>query len=179
MRPATRVESQSAWRHRTAWCGGAVEKFLSYSYHVPYCVPYWTPATYWVMLRCCLTGQVTDGTQVQRLMERLASFFVVPMVLPCKSGRVAIELALRALGVSAGAEVVVPTFCCSSVIPPIVAVGAIPVLADVGNALHLTPETVEAALSSVPPAPVRRSGSSRHRIPPAVAPLGRRRSGVG
>ena len=43
---------------------------------------------------------------------------------------------------------IVPTFCCTSIIPPITAVGAVPVLADIGENLTLTPETVEAAISS-------------------------------
>ena len=44
-------------------------------------------------------------------------------------------------------EVVIPTFCCSAVVPPIVAVGALPVLADVGPELNLTVETVDAVLT--------------------------------
>ena len=65
----------------------------------------------------------------------------------CGSGSLALEIALRACGVREGDEVIVPTFCCTSVIPPIVAVGARPVLADVGEELNITAETVEAALT--------------------------------
>jgi len=72
----------------------------------------------------------------------------VPAVIACGSGRAAIELALRATGVQAGAEVIVPTFCCTSVVAPILAVGAVPVLADVGDELNLTPQTVAAAFTS-------------------------------
>jgi dTDP-4-amino-4,6-dideoxygalactose transaminase len=100
------------------------------------------------MIRCFLRKEVIDGPDVDRLMERLKQFFSVPAVIPCRSGRVAIELALRAFGVSEGDEVAVPTFCCTSVILPILAVGAIPILTDVGEELSLTPETLAAALSS-------------------------------
>ena len=65
----------------------------------------------------------------------------------CGSGSLALEIALRACGVREGDEVIVPTFCCTSVIPPIVAVGARPVLADIGEELNITAETVEAALT--------------------------------
>lgn len=92
--------------------------------------------------------QVIDGPDVDHLMERLKQFFSVPAAIPCRSGRVAIELALRASGVSEGDEVAVPTFCCTSVIPPILAVGAIPILTDVGEGLSLTPEMLDSALSS-------------------------------
>jgi dTDP-4-amino-4,6-dideoxygalactose transaminase len=88
-----------------------------------------------------------SGPDVQRLEERLATLFSTPSAVACNSGRAALELALRATGVGAGDEVVVPTFCCTSIVPPIVAAGASPVLADVGNALSLTSETVEAAIS--------------------------------
>jgi len=91
--------------------------------------------------------EVIDGPDVDRLTERLKQFFSVPAVIPCRSGRLAIELALRASGLSEGDEVAVPTFCCTSVIPPILSVGAIPILTDVGKGLSLTPETLGAALS--------------------------------
>jgi len=65
----------------------------------------------------------------------------------CGSGSLALEFALRACDVRGGDEVVLPTFCCSAVVRPIVAVGAIPVLADVGEDLNLTAATVQAALT--------------------------------
>ena len=42
---------------------------------------------------------------------------------------------------------VIPSFCCTAVVPPILAVGAQPVLADVGSDLNLTADTVAAALT--------------------------------
>jgi dTDP-4-amino-4,6-dideoxygalactose transaminase len=92
--------------------------------------------------------QVIDGPDVGRLTERLKQFFSVPVVIPCRAGRVGIELALQAFDVSQGDEVAVPTFCCTSVIPPILAVRAIPILTDVGEELSLTPETLGRVLSS-------------------------------
>jgi perosamine synthetase len=60
----------------------------------------------------------------------------------------ALEIALRVCGVREGDEVVIPTFCCTSVVPPILAVGAHPVLADIGEELNITAETVEAVLTN-------------------------------
>jgi dTDP-4-amino-4,6-dideoxygalactose transaminase len=136
----------SKWVSNFGW--KSVEKICSYSYRVPYCVPSWNRATYRAMIRCFLRKEVIVGLDVDRLMERLKQFFSVPAVIPCRSGRVAIELALRASGVSEGDEVAVPTFCCTSVIPPILSVGAIPILTDVGEELSLTPEMLGPALSS-------------------------------
>ena len=125
----------------------AMRLVSSYSYRVPYCVPYWNAKTYHALLRCISRGHVIEGPDREPLAKRLATFLSVPDVILCGSGRVAIELALRALNVTMGAEVVVPTFCCISIIPPILAVGAVPVFADVGDQLTLTPETVAAVLS--------------------------------
>jgi dTDP-4-amino-4,6-dideoxygalactose transaminase len=99
------------------------------------------------MLRSCSLGHVVDGPDVQQLEQRLATLLSTPLAVACSSGRAALELALRATNVAAGDEVIVPTFCCASVIPPILAIGAVPVLADVGEGLSLTPNSVEAACS--------------------------------
>ena len=76
-------------------------------------------------------------------MERLG----VEDALVCGSGSLALEIALRACGVRANDEVVIPTFCCTSIVPPILSVGALPVFADIGEDLNITAETVEAALT--------------------------------
>ena len=68
-------------------------------------------------------------------------------VVLCGSGSLALEIALRACSVGRGDEVVVPTFCCTTVIPPILAVGAVPVLADAGDNLNVNAAAIEAVLS--------------------------------
>ncbi len=62
----------------------------------------------------------------------------------CGSGSLALELGLRACHLRQGDEVIIPSFCCSGVVAPILAVEATPVLADVGSELNLTVETVDA-----------------------------------
>ena len=65
----------------------------------------------------------------------------------CGSGSLALEMALRACEVEPGDEVVLPTFCCTAVVTPVLAVGAKPVLADVGEQLNMTAATAEAVLT--------------------------------
>jgi aminotransferase len=60
----------------------------------------------------------------------------------------ALEFALRALGVGGGDDVVIPAFCCTAIVRPIIATGAAPVFADVGVDLNLTAASVEAALTA-------------------------------
>src|SRR5687767_10740299 len=109
---------------------------------VPLAVPYWTSETYRTIFHSLISGRVVDGPQVEALRAEIVETLGVADALLCGSGSLALELALRACGVRAGDEVVIPTFCCSAVVRPIVAVEAVPVLADVGAELNLTAETV-------------------------------------
>jgi dTDP-4-amino-4,6-dideoxygalactose transaminase len=93
------------------------------------------------------TGHVADGPEIEELRARIAATVDVAEVQLCGSGSLALELALRTAGVGAGDEVVLPAFCCTAVVPPILALGATPVLADVGDELNLTVETVQAVLT--------------------------------
>ena len=56
-------------------------------------------------------------------------------------------LALRALGLGSGDEVILPSYICRSAVEGVQGVGAVPVFADVGSDLHLTAETVRGAIT--------------------------------
>jgi perosamine synthetase len=120
---------------------------LSYSYHVPLSVPYWNGATYRAILRSLVSGSVIAGPDLGQLRAAVMERLGAEDAIICGSGSLALEIALRACDVCEGDEVVIPTFCCSSVVRPILAVGAHPVLADVGEELNITAETVEAVLT--------------------------------
>jgi dTDP-4-amino-4,6-dideoxygalactose transaminase len=120
---------------------------LSYSYHEPLSVPYWDGATYRGILRSLVSGNVIAGPDLGRLRAAVIERLGVEDAIICGSGSLALEIALRACGVREGDEVVIPTFCCTSVLPPILAVGAHPVLADVGEELNITAKTAEAVLT--------------------------------
>ena len=107
----------------------------------------WNGATVWALFRSLLTGRVAkDPLRRGWLVSSSHSW---GPGRPCASGRTAIELALRGLGVGAGSEVVLPSFGCTSIVLPVRAVGAAPVLADVGPELNVPLDTViESALTS-------------------------------
>ncbi len=71
-----------------------------------------------------------DGDHVSRLEARLAEYHGVPHALACGSGTFAVELALRALKVSPGDEVIVSAYDYPGNFLNIHAVGAVPVLVD-------------------------------------------------
>ena len=121
---------------------------LSYSYRVPLSVPYWNSATYRAILRSLVSGSVIEGPDLGQLRSAVMERLGTEDAIICGSGSLALEIALSACGVREGDEVVIPTFCCTSVVPPILAVGAHPVLADVGEELNITVETVEAVLTN-------------------------------
>jgi dTDP-4-amino-4,6-dideoxygalactose transaminase len=118
-----------------------------YFYRVPLAVPYWSGATYRRVFQALRSGSVVEGIDLDDLGSRIVETLGVRDAILCASGSLALELALRWCGVGTGDEVVIPTFCCSAVVPPILAVGAQPVLADVGEELNLTAATVDAALT--------------------------------
>jgi dTDP-4-amino-4,6-dideoxygalactose transaminase len=118
-----------------------------YPYRVALAVPYWDAATYRAIRRSLVCGNVTAGPDLAALESLLGRTLGVENVVLCGSGSLALEIALRSCGVGAGDEVVIPTFCCTAVVPPVLALGAIPVLADAGGELNVTVETVEAALT--------------------------------
>ncbi|MGH7766457.1 MAG: DegT/DnrJ/EryC1/StrS family aminotransferase [Candidatus Binatia bacterium] len=118
-----------------------------YPYRVPLARPYWTGATYRAIARAFFSGGVRVGLEVFELQSSIIKELGVEDAILCGSGSLALEIVLQTCGVEPGDEVIIPTFCCTAVVPPILAAGAIPVLADVGEELNITAETVEAALT--------------------------------
>jgi dTDP-4-amino-4,6-dideoxygalactose transaminase len=85
---------------------------------------------------------------VEQLEERLAGLHGVAHALTCGSGTFAVELALRALKVGPGDEVVLAGYDYGGNFLCVHAVGARPVLIDVAaDSWNLDPERIEAALS--------------------------------
>ena len=99
-------------------------------------------------MRSFLSGSIIEGRDLDALkcavMERLR----VKSALLCGSGSLALEIALRVYGVGEGHEVIMPTFCCSSIVPPVLSVGASPVLADVGDDLNINADTAAAVVTA-------------------------------
>jgi dTDP-4-amino-4,6-dideoxygalactose transaminase len=115
---------------------------------VPLAVPYWNAATYRGIFRSLMSGRVIDGPDLSKLRSLVVEMLDVKGALLCGSGSFAIEIALQACGVRPGDEVVISTFCCSAVVAPILAIGALPVLADIGDELNITAETIEPVLNN-------------------------------
>lgn len=89
-----------------------------------------------------------EGIHSQRLIESLSSLHGVEHVSLCASGTIAVELALRGMGVSEGAEVILAGYDFPGNFRAIEHVGARPVLVDIDPAQWcLNVELLEQALS--------------------------------
>ncbi|MEJ2866412.1 DegT/DnrJ/EryC1/StrS aminotransferase family protein [Actinomycetospora sp. OC33-EN08] len=89
------------------------------------------------------------GDQGRRFEAEFARWVEVEHAVAVSNGTVALELALRALGVQPGDEVIVPTATFIATASAVVAVGAVPVVVDVEPVSQcLTAELVSRAVTS-------------------------------
>ena len=106
-------------------------------------------------VRCALERAFRDGTwgkydggHVAALEARLAEWIGLPHALTCASGTFAVEVALRAVGVGSGDEVVLAAYDYPGNFLSVHALGARPVLVDVAaDNWNLDPAGLEEAFS--------------------------------
>jgi perosamine synthetase len=89
------------------------------------------------------------GGHVARLEAQLAAFHDVLHAVTCASGTLAVEIALRAVGVGPGDEVILGAYDYESNLLSVHAIGATPVLVDVhADNACLDPATIPAAVGA-------------------------------
>jgi dTDP-4-amino-4,6-dideoxygalactose transaminase len=88
-----------------------------------------------------------QASKVRRLEESFARRMGTGHALAVNSGTSALVSGLAGLGVGPGDEVIVPAFTWFSTASSVLAVGAVPVVAEVDDSLTLDPADVEAKLS--------------------------------
>lgn len=77
------------------------------------------------------SGQVAQGPRVEEFERAMAAFVGVDGAVAVASGSVALELALVALGVGTGDEVIMPSYVCAAPLLAARRVGATPRLVDI------------------------------------------------
>jgi 8-amino-3,8-dideoxy-alpha-D-manno-octulosonate transaminase len=86
--------------------------------------------------------------EVENFEAEFAKFLGVSHVLAVSSGTGALQVALSALGVGPGQEVIVPAYMWVSVVAAVVNRGAIPVLADIDDTFCIDPKVLESKITS-------------------------------
>jgi dTDP-4-amino-4,6-dideoxygalactose transaminase len=81
--------------------------------------------------------------ETETFEKEFAAFLGVPHAVAVSSGTGALHVALSALGVGPGQEVIIPAYMWVSVIAAVVNHGAIPVLADIDETFGLNPAAIE------------------------------------
>ncbi|MBI5682451.1 MAG: DegT/DnrJ/EryC1/StrS aminotransferase family protein [Deltaproteobacteria bacterium] len=78
-------------------------------------------------------GQISQGLQVKEFERHFEEFFGLKKAVAVNSGTSALHLALIAVGVKTGDEVVIPSFVCTALLNAVNYIGAVPVIADINE----------------------------------------------
>lgn len=90
-----------------------------------------------------------EGDQCKLFETEFAKFQDASYGVTCTNGTAALEIALRAIDVGCGDEVIVPPYTFMATASAVLAVGATPIFVDIcGDTLNMDPAQVEAAINS-------------------------------
>ena len=93
--------------------------------------------------------KINGGVQAsKKVEEKLSKIFDVKYPIFMTSGQAALNSALTAAGVGPGDQVIVPAYTYIATAMAVVAVGAIPVIAEADETLTLSPEDFERKIIS-------------------------------
>ncbi|MBK9984112.1 MAG: DegT/DnrJ/EryC1/StrS family aminotransferase [Saprospiraceae bacterium] len=77
------------------------------------------------------SGRFIGGEEVKKFAIKFAGFSNVPYCVPCANGTDSLEIALAALGIGKGDEVIIPAFSFVATLEAVCNIGATPVLCDI------------------------------------------------
>lgn len=101
------------------------------------------------MRRVLETGAFVKGPEVMAFADELSKFTGSKHVIPCGNGTDALQIALMALGIGPGDEVITTGFTFISTVEVVALLGATPVLVDVHpDTFTIDPAQVDAAVTS-------------------------------
>ncbi|MFA4932791.1 MAG: DegT/DnrJ/EryC1/StrS aminotransferase family protein, partial [Caldisericia bacterium] len=98
---------------------------------IPHSKPTLDQRDYNAVLRVLQSGQISQGEYVKRFEANLSEFVGVKGGVATNSGTSALHLALLALEVGKGDEIILPSYVCTALLNAINYVGATPVLVDI------------------------------------------------
>ena len=114
---------------------------------IPHSKPWITDADRQALEQVLGTRMLAQGERTRQFEQAVSEWVGGAGGVAVGSGSAALVLALTALEVGGGDEVVLPTYVCPSVLEAVLTVGAVPVLCDVGPNWVVTDETIAAAVT--------------------------------
>jgi len=98
--------------------------------------------------QCFEKGDFINGSYVQSLQQNLSRYLQVRHSIGCANGTDALQIAMMALGLKPGDEVIVPTFTYVATAEVIGLLGLTPVMVDVDlDTFNLRPQDIEQAIT--------------------------------
>jgi UDP-4-amino-4-deoxy-L-arabinose-oxoglutarate aminotransferase len=94
------------------------------------------------------SGMIAEGEVVERFEQAVCAYLGMGGGVATSSGTTALFLALKALAVGQGDEVIIPTYVCRSVWDAVSATGAQPVLCDIGEDWCINIHTIKPHITS-------------------------------
>ncbi|NIT56586.1 MAG: aminotransferase class I/II-fold pyridoxal phosphate-dependent enzyme, partial [Aliifodinibius sp.] len=93
------------------------------------------------------SGWVTTGPKVKQFEKNISEYVRCKNAVAVNSCTAGLHVALKALGVGPGEEVIVPTLTFTATANVVVHLGARPVLVDVGNDFNIMTEAIEKVIT--------------------------------
>lgn len=101
------------------------------------------------VLECIRSTAYINGPKVKAFQANLENYLGAKHVIPCANGTDALQIALMALGLKAGDEVIVPTFTYVATAEVIGLLGLTPIMVDVDkDTFNVTAELIEQAITA-------------------------------
>lgn len=115
---------------------------------VPLAAPDITQAEIDAVTAVLRTNRLSLGPELEAFEQAMATYHGVPAAVAVSSGTAGLHLALLALGIGKGCEVIVPSFAFIAVANAVLYVGATPIFVDIDPlTLNLDPALVEQAIA--------------------------------
>jgi len=101
------------------------------------------------VLNCISSAEFINGPLVKEFEKNLAAYLGVRHVVGCANGTDALQIAMMALGLRPGDEVIVPAFTYAATAEAAALLGLKPVMVDVDpNTFNVTAESIEAGITA-------------------------------
>ncbi|MFF4607340.1 DegT/DnrJ/EryC1/StrS family aminotransferase [Streptomyces sp. NPDC001339] len=119
------------------------------AFRIPVSKPYLTDQELRYVSEAVTTGWISSqGPYVKEFEQSFAEYNGVAHGVACSSGTTALTLALRALGIGPGDEVIVPEFTMVASAWAVTYTGATPVFVDCGDDLNIDPALIEEKITA-------------------------------